>query len=258
MATPRVDFIQADPAWRCIDFLSDIHLDERDQTTFEAWRAYLLSTPADALFILGDLFEVWVGDDTPEVFSQNCVALLQALQKVKPVFVMHGNRDFLLGSQHAYSFQIIQDPCVLAFNGRRVLLSHGDTWCTEDHAYQQFRAQVRTPLWQENFLKQNWEMRHALGQAMRQQSLAQQATQKEYADVNPNLALQALIETRCDTLIHGHTHRPATHHLDDTHQRWVLSDWHAQSDPPRLEVLRWQQPNAHATTKGFMRVHLKP
>jgi UDP-2,3-diacylglucosamine hydrolase len=258
MTTPRVDEIQALDAWHCIDFLSDVHLQAQDIATFEAWQRYLQQTPANAVFILGDLFEVWVGDDTPEPFAKQCLAQLDQLAQRANVYVMHGNRDFLLGTQHKYAFELIADPCVLdvstTTHRHRLLLSHGDAWCLDDHAYQDFRRQVRSPAWQHAFLAKTWDERAAIGRALRDQSQAQHEKTQVYADVDLNSALDALRTHDCQTLIHGHTHRPAVHALDEQHTRWVLSDWHAQSQPPRLEIIRWQRALASSPTQGLERL----
>jgi UDP-2,3-diacylglucosamine hydrolase len=258
MNSPRVDFVKADSAWNQVDFLSDIHLDDRELATFEAWREYMSSTPADAIFILGDLFEIWVGDDTTDAFQINCLEILENSSKNKPVYVMHGNRDFLLGRQRSYAFELLDDPCVLDFETDRLLLSHGDAWCIDDKPYQEFRKKVRTKEWMQEFLKQDWETRQSVGQAMRNQSLAHHATQPAYADVDNTEALKALHQHDCKILVHGHTHRPATHDIDGQHQRWVLSDWHAQSTPPRLEILRWNRKKQTTLNHRLERIQLDP
>lgn len=260
MNTPRVDEIRARDAWCCIDFLSDIHLDAKDLATFEAWQRYLQTTPADAIFILGDLFEVWVGDDHLDDFAQQCIQTLEQKSAHIPVYVMHGNRDFLLGSQRPYAFELIADPCVLDVSSaelsQRLLLSHGDAWCVQDQAYQTFRKQVRSEAWQGQFLNKSWDERAALGRAMREQSQSAQSQMISYADVDTPLALDAMQQRQCQTLIHGHTHQPAVHLMDERHTRWVLSDWHAQSQPPRLEIIRWRREQASNPTQGLQRLSL--
>jgi cyclophilin family peptidyl-prolyl cis-trans isomerase/predicted phosphodiesterase len=139
----------APPAWRTVDLMSDLHLQAGEPGTFEAWQGYLQTTPADALIILGDLFEVWVGDDaaTQPGFEAQCAELLRRTAQRLPVFFMHGNRDFLVGPAFAAQcgFTLLDDPTVLVLHGRRWLLSHGDILCLEDTEYLKFRAQVRTP-----------------------------------------------------------------------------------------------------------------
>jgi len=245
--------IQAQPHWRAIDFISDLHLQVSQTPTFDAWRTYMATTPADALFILGDLFEVWVGDDmltdasSPHPFESQCQAVLtQAAQRI-PIFLITGNRDFLLGSVFAATcaVSLLSDPAVLNFDGQRWLLSHGDALCLGDSDYQAFRTLVRGPAWQADFLAKPLAERQTIARGLRSQSEARKAGAASYADVDPVYARHWLQATRCTTLIHGHTHRPANHTLHappGTDQkplrRWVLSDWDASATPPRLEVLR--------------------
>ncbi|MDP9043729.1 MAG: UDP-2,3-diacylglucosamine diphosphatase, partial [Pseudomonadota bacterium] len=150
---PTEVFAPAD--WRRVDFISDLHLAADTPRTFQAWRDYLLATPADAVFILGDLFEAWVGDDAREDgFDAEATAVLTAAAARRPVYFMAGNRDFLLGSEMlaACGMQRLVDPCVLVAFGSRTLLTHGDAWCVADVDYQTFRAQVRQPAWQAQVL----------------------------------------------------------------------------------------------------------
>jgi UDP-2,3-diacylglucosamine hydrolase len=248
----RTDELVAPSDWRTVDLISDLHLQAGEPATRDLWRAYLERTPApDALFILGDLFEVWVGDDvlehadTPErAFVCDCVAALHRVAKARPVFFMAGNRDFLLGAKAltASGMQGLNDPTVLAFGGRRWLLSHGDAMCLADTDYLAFRAQVRGAAWQAAFLGKPLGEREAIARELRMRS---EARKKElghdpglWADVDAGAACEALRAAGATTLIHGHTHRPATHALGDGLQRMVLSDWDASARPPRAEVLR--------------------
>ena len=233
-------------AWHCIDFISDLHLCEQQPHTFEAWRQYLHTTPAQALFILGDLFEVWVGDDALDdeanVFERACVdALRQASQRMD-VHFMCGNRDFLAGDtlMQRCGMHLVHDPALLQTAQQRVLLSHGDAWCLEDHEYLAFRAEVRSPAWQQTFLARPLGERMALAREMRSASESRKRTHTTYADVDDTLAAQWLQACDASMLVHGHTHRPATHTLPTGQTRWVLSDWDAQATPPRVQVLRWQ------------------
>lgn len=233
-------------AWSCIDFISDLHLCEQQPQTFEAWRTYLKTTPAQALFILGDLFEVWVGDDVlndPGAhFERDCVAALQAASQRLRVHFMCGNRDFLAGPalmQHT-GMQALEDPTLLILPAQRVLMTHGDAWCVDDHDYQSFRAEVRTPAWQQQFLQRPLAERQALARAMRGASETRKREHTTYADVDTALSLDWLNQTEADLLVHGHTHRPATHVLPDARERWVLSDWDMHAPTPRAQVLRWQ------------------
>jgi UDP-2,3-diacylglucosamine hydrolase len=255
MTRPRADHIHGDSTWQRVDFISDIHLDASEEATFQAWKNHLEHTPAQALFILGDLFEVWVGDDTPEVFAHACLDVLTRTAQRLPVYFLCGNRDFLFSTQTPVPHvHLLDDPCVLNLGQHNFLLSHGDAWCLDDVDYLAFRAQVRQPTWQHDFLSKPWQERHAIGLAMRQQSQAKHAHTQQYADVDTQAARQALLATNSQTLIHGHTHRPAQHDLDDHLTRWVLSDWDARANPPRLEVLSWLRDQEQSPTRGLCRL----
>lgn len=237
--------------WRNIDFISDLHLQASEAATVAAFQKYLASTQADALFILGDLFEVWVGDDVASVsphqpagFEAQCQQLLAAVSRRIAVYFIHGNRDFLLGEAFASAcgMTLLSDPTVLVFDEHRWLLSHGDALCLGDTDYQQFRAQVRTPDWQSAFLAKPLAQRQAIARSLRAQSESRKSSGAAYADVDTPAALQWLATAQADTLIHGHTHHPADHLLNQRGEnplsRLVLSDWDASATPPRLEVLR--------------------
>ena len=249
-ARPMVE-LKAPPPWRTVDFISDLHLHASEPATFEAWQHYLTSTPADAVFILGDLFEVWVGDDAvgPDLFAASasfedrCAQVLRQASGKQPVFFMRGNRDFLVGQRlmALCNTTFLEDPTVLQFEGQRFLLSHGDALCIDDVAYMQFREQVRSPQWQQAFLSQPLAQRQAVARGLRQQSEARKKSGVEYADVDAATARQWLLSANAQTLIHGHTHRPAQHALGEGMSRVVLSDWHVDADPviaPRAEVMR--------------------
>jgi len=251
IARPQAAASQAPVHWRNIDIISDLHLQASAPATFAAWRDYMARTPADAMFILGDLFEVWVGDDIvgaaddPEAdFARQCQAILQATAQRLPIYFMHGNRDFLLGASFAQAagMTLLSDPHVLAFDQQRWLLSHGDALCVGDVDYQQFRQQVRNSAWQNSFLAKPLAARQAIAHGLRAQSEARKSGGASYADVDMALAQQWLGNAKADTLIHGHTHRPGEHRLNPgeatPRQRIVLSDWDAEARPPRLEVLR--------------------
>ena len=232
----------APAAWHTVDLLSDLHLQASEPAPFDAWRGYLQTTPADALFILGDLFEVWVGDDAAALpcFEAQCAGLLRAASLRRPIFFMHGNRDFLVGPDFAErcGLTLLEDPTVLVLHGKRWLLSHGDLLCLADTDYLQFRAQVRTPAWQQAFLAQPLETRRALARSMRTQSEQRKSTPgMVWADVDADAARDWLERANAHTLVHGHTHRPAEHPLGDGLRRIVLSDWDAAAHPPRAQVL---------------------
>lgn len=197
---------------------------------------------ADALFILGDLFEAWVGDDAAREpgFESECARVLKAAAQRLPVFFLAGNRDFLVGEGLAEQtgLVLLADPTVFSFGERRWLLSHGDALCIADTAYMAFRAQVRASAWQQEFLGLPLERRRAIARGMRTESEDRKRSDREYADVDAAAALAWLRAADADTLVHGHTHLPAEHALDAGHRRIVLSDWDAQATPPRLEALR--------------------
>ncbi len=247
---PRIAALQAAANWRRVEFISDLHLQPAEPATASLWRDYLAHSQADAIFILGDLFEVWVGDDgldqanppagSPEAFEQACVKALKAASQRCALFLMHGNRDFLIaqGFAQATGVTLLEDPTVLAFADQRWLLSHGDALCLEDQPYLEFRAQVRSPAWQQAFLARPLTQRREIAAQLRTQSEQRKAEVGIYADVDTALSLQWLQEAQASCLIHGHTHRPGQHPLDPGRQRVVLSDWDALARPPRAEVLR--------------------
>ena len=243
MQTPKREVV-APPAWRRIDFISDLHLADDTPRTFAAAREYLLNTRADAVFILGDLFESWVGDDARlnGFEAVGAAALTEAARRL-PVAFMVGNRDFLLGNEmlDACGVQALADPTVLCAFDERTLLSHGDEWCLADTDYQQFRRMVRDPAWQAQVLARPLAERRALARSIRSESERKAAEhQGDWADVDTATALEWLRATRSTTLVHGHTHRPASESLAPGLARHVLSDWELDhTAPPRAEVLRW-------------------
>ncbi|MBL0919819.1 MAG: UDP-2,3-diacylglucosamine diphosphatase [Hydrogenophaga sp.] len=259
----RTDELVAPSTWRTVDLISDLHLHAGEPATRDAWCGYLARTPApDALFILGDLFEVWVGDDaldhadTPErAFVRDCIGALHRFAVHTPVFFMAGNRDFLLGPKAlaASGMQGLNDPTALVFGGERWLLSHGDALCLADTDYLAFRAQVRGAAWQAAFLARPLAEREAIARDLRARSEARKRELGHdpslWADVDAAAAKSALATAEASTLIHGHTHRPAEHPLGDGLRRIVLSDWDAKAEPPRTELLR-------LTASGAQRVNL--
>ncbi len=243
MTVPRFEELVAPSHWRTVDFISDLHLQTSEPATVAAFQQYLATTTADALFILGDLFEVWVGDDAmqePVSFeAQGCAHLQKAAQRL-PVYFMHGNRDFLAGAAFLAHCGItgLADPTVLVFDGQRYVLSHGDLLCLDDVDYQRFRVQARSAEWQQRFLAQPLATRRAQARGIRQESEARKQSGAIYADVDGPAAITWLQAAQARTLIHGHTHRPANHALAPGLQRVVLSDWDAAALPPRVETLR--------------------
>ncbi len=253
---PRAEELSAAPAWRTVDFLSDLHLDPGHEATVQALAGYLARTHADAIFLLGDLFEVWVGDDAladPGSFESRCCALLAQAARQHALYFLHGNRDFLIGEgfARASGAALLPDPTVLAFAGQRWLLSHGDALCLDDAEYQRFRVLARSPAWQQSFLAVPLAQRRAQARGMRAQSEARKHSGTWYADVDHPAALAWLQAANARALIHGHTHRPATHVLAPGLLRHVLSDWDLDATPPRAEVLR-------LTAEGLERLPLAP
>ena len=244
-------------AWHHLTFISDLHLQASQQTTFQVWRQAMQSLQTDALFILGDLFEVWVGDDildSPEGdFERQCCAVLRQQADRCPVYWMVGNRDFLWGAKAAQQsgMQTLQDPCVLETMQGRWLLSHGDVLCIADTAYQAFRQQVRTNQWQSDFLAKPLAQRLQIARELRAQSEALKQLQTGWVDVDDAAALASLQQYGASVLIHGHTHQPAVHTLSGDHQRLVLSDWDASATPARGQWLTWLR------GQGFSRQTLK-
>ena len=253
---PRFEELVAPSHWRTVDFLSDLHLQASEPDTLAAWHHYLQTTPADALFILGDLFEVWVGDDAlddPGSFESQACALLQAASRQRALFFLHGNRDFLIGPGFARhtGATLLHDPTVLVWQGQRLLLSHGDALCLDDVDYQRFRVQARSVEWQERFLAQPLAQRRAQARGIRAESEARKQSGAVYADVDGPAAIAWLQAARATTLVHGHTHRPAEHPLAPDVRRVVLSDWDAAAHPPRADVLR-------LTPQGLERIAIVP
>lgn len=248
--------LQAPAGWRTVDIVSDLHLQAGEPATHRAWRACLeRGDRPDALFILGDFFEVWVGDDLldpPEpqqdspdrAFWRQCADELRAFARRTPTFFMAGNRDFLLGTAGLARCGLIglNDPTVLVFGGRRWLLSHGDALCLADTDYMAFRTEVRGADWQRSFLSRPLAEREATARQLRQQSEARKRSLGNdpslWADVDTDAARQWLQAGRADVMIHGHTHRPGEHDLGAGLRRVVLSDWDADATPRRAEMLR--------------------
>lgn len=236
--------IVAPATWRTIDFISDLHLGADTPRTFAAWAGYLEHTTADAVLILGDLFEVWVGDDARlRGFEASAAAVLRRAAARRWIGFMVGNRDFLLGAAMLEACGVVglADPTVVNAFGERVLVTHGDAMCLGDVAYQQFRGVVRSPAWQRDFLARPLDERRALARALREESERRKSAPVAFHDVDREAALEALRTAPAATLVHGHTHRPGTEALAPDRVRHVLSDWDLDDAAvPRAEVLRWQ------------------
>ena len=238
--------------WRAVDFISDLHLDASTPGAFDAWAAHLRHSRADAVFILGDLFDVWVGDDIAERdFEARCTAVLAEAARQRTVAFMAGNRDFLVGDALLESLGVMRlhDPTQLVAFGQQLLVSHGDALCLDDVAYQRYRRIVRHPGVQRALLALPRPWRSAIGRRVRRQSAGRKAADRTvYADVDADAARGWLLESDAPVLVHGHTHAPASHALGPGLVRHVLSDWHLDgAGTPRAEVLRW-------TEGGFARI----
>jgi len=235
--------LHAPAHWRVVDFISDLHLHPAEPGTHAAWAHYMRTTTADAVFILGDLFEVWVGDDVinePHGFEARCAEIMRQTAQRLPVFLMRGNRDFLMGEVLAASagVRLMDDPCTLHVGPERLVLTHGDALCLEDTAYQRFREVVRSAAWQTEFLAKPLTERQTIARDLRRQSEANKSANASYADVDTKEASHLLAAAQARTMVHGHTHRPANHPLPDGRERLVLSDWHIEGSEARAEVLR--------------------
>jgi UDP-2,3-diacylglucosamine hydrolase len=218
-------------------FVSDLHLDASAPAAIEQFLTFLRThaAGAEALYILGDLFEVWVGDDEAEADKRAvCEALLALTSSGVACFVMHGNRDFLLGRGFSAKTgcRLLPDPVIAEFDGERVLLTHGDALCTDDHSYQELRSIVRTIPWQQRFLSLSLSDRELLANQARAGSRQHTArTQPKIMDVNPEAVATAYRVTGVRRIIHGHTHRPGVHDttIEGTRaQRIVLGAWYEQ------------------------------
>ena len=267
MALPQgIAHFEVPAGWQAIDFVSDLHLAADMPRTFAAWTDHLDATDADAVFILGDLFEVWIGDDSRhDEFEARCADVLaRAARRLPAVAFMAGNRDFLVG--HGLlgdtGVALLADPTLLIAFGQRVLLTHGDELCLADTAYQRWRAQVRDARWQQAVLARPLAERRLMARQLRDGSDAHQqaggrisdaeattAVGAGGVDIDTGQALRWLHAADASVLVHGHTHRPQTAPFAGGVTRHVLSDWDLDHDPAqgRAEVLR-------LTSAGFERI----
>ncbi len=223
-------------------FISDCHLDPARPEVTAALASFLEQRAADAarLYILGDLFEAWLGDDDPAPELAGTVGALRRLAATRPVYFLAGNRDFLLGEAFAADtgIRLLHESEHIELGGHQALLLHGDTLCTDDHDYQAFRAQVRSADWQTAFLAKPLAERQQIAAALRSDSVDAMAQKpSEIMDVNPDAVLNCFETSGVDTIIHGHTHRPARHRYAQGRQRIVLGDWN-----PGPSYLSWCEP----------------
>jgi UDP-2,3-diacylglucosamine hydrolase len=232
--------VQAPPTWRRLAFISDLHLGQDTPNTQAAFQSWLGRLNADALFILGDLFEAWVGDDALELpFAQQLAEALRALGK--PIYFQHGNRDFLL--RDLAGMALLDEICVLHAFGRKVLLTHGDAQCLQDAAYQATRSLLRQTSWQTEFLALPLVERLRQAAQMRDASRRVQGEMRAmglpFADPDAATCRAQLRASQCECMVHGHTHRPGRFDLGDGLSRLVLSDWDFEQQPPRGDCLMW-------------------
>jgi UDP-2,3-diacylglucosamine hydrolase len=249
-ALPAFFELGAPAHWRAIDFISDLHLCEAMPRTFDAWAAHLRHTPADAVFILGDLFEVWVGDDMrTRPFEHQCLEVLAEAASHRQTAFMVGNRDFLVGTAmlRESGLMALPDPTVLAAWGQPVLLTHGDALCLDDTPYQAFRKEVRAGEWQARFLARPLADRLQIAADIRSASDARRRFDGDSsADVDAGEAVRWMHAMGVAEMVHGHTHRPGSNALAPGFKRHVLSDWDLDT-AQRAEVLR-------LTRGGFARL----
>jgi UDP-2,3-diacylglucosamine hydrolase len=244
--------------WRAIDFISDLHLCDAMPRTFDAWAGHLRRTPADAVFILGDLFELWVGDDARQrPFEKRCLDVLAEAASHRQMAFMAGNRDFLFGNAALSECGLLglSDPTLLNAWGQRVVLSHGDALCLSDTAYQEFRKQVRDETWQTEFLARPLADRIALATQLRSASASRQRFDGDASvDVDTSEAVHWMHALGAQEMVHGHTHRPGSSALAPGFTRHVLSDWDLDLSPqnqrPRAEVLRLTRDGFQRTAPG--------
>jgi UDP-2,3-diacylglucosamine hydrolase len=222
-------------------FISDLHLSaERPRTIARFLRFLAEDAPGHReLVVLGDLFEFWIGDDAAAAARPIVDGLAAYSARGGRLLLMHGNRDPLLG--HAFAAAtggtLLADPVVVEVAGTPTLLSHGDAWCTLDVAYQRFRATVREPAFQRDFLSKTIDERIAFARGLRMQSDSEKSTKAaDIMDVTPDAVVAALRAAGVRRIIHGHTHRPASHVVDlgdALAERWVLPDWDLDAAEPR-------------------------
>ena len=211
-------------------FISDLHLDHKREDIKKAFFKFLESEAYEFknLYILGDLFEVWIGDDFEDDFTNQVISKLKKFsQSNKNIYIMHGNRDFLLGEKFAEKCgaKLIPDPLILEGKGKKIMLSHGDIFCTDDMEYQDFKEKVRNEKWKIEFLSKNLRDREQIAKNLRQESAVKNAKKQDYLmDVNKSEVEKIAQENKIEILIHGHVHRPKIHN-EVFGQRIVLGDW---------------------------------
>jgi UDP-2,3-diacylglucosamine hydrolase len=230
-------------------FISDLHLCAQRPAITELFLEFLRNeaSNADALYILGDLFEYWIGDDAAQKDDYHpIIAGMRALRDAGPaLYVMRGNRDFLMGTEfeRQSGARLLPDPTIIDLYGKSVLLMHGDSLCTDDVEYQAFRKMVRTEAWQREYLGKSVAEREAISRRYRQMSKTATANKRpEIMDVNQSAVATVMREHQVYDLIHGHTHRPGQHDFDldgRRARRNVLGDWYEQGSVLRCNAREW-------------------
>lgn len=234
-------------------FISDLHLHESRPQVTRAFFHFLHTQAihAEALYILGDFFDAWIGDDDDSELVQDVANGLHKLNELGvAIYFMHGNRDFLLGEAYASKagMELIPDGIIIDLYGTPTLLMHGDSLCTDDIEYQQFRTMVRSQQWQQQILAQPLAARRALAAQMREKSQSMNSLKAEdILDVSPAEVITQMESAGVTRMIHGHTHRPARHSLTVSNQsaeRIVLGDWHdfgwsIKADNNTIELINW-------------------
>ncbi|MFI2810200.1 MULTISPECIES: UDP-2,3-diacylglucosamine diphosphatase [Microbulbifer] len=233
--------------------ISDLHLDENRPEITRAFFDFLRgrAAGAEALYILGDFFEVWIGDDDDAPLAREVADELSRYSGTgAELYLMHGNRDFLLGEEFAHraGAVLLPDPSLVTLAGRKVLLMHGDSLCTRDEEYMAFRQQARDPNWQAALLAKPLAERRQIAAEIRAASKSMNSRKAEdIMDVTPSEVEAVMREHGVRTLVHGHTHRPATHDLEvdgEAAQRIVLGDWGEngwciRADKNSLDLVHW-------------------
>jgi UDP-2,3-diacylglucosamine hydrolase len=222
-------------------FISDCHLDRSRPDISEHLTEFIVNRASTArfLYILGDLFEVWLGDDDPVTDLTGIIASLKKLSITTSIFFLAGNRDFLVGDGIAEraGFKILTEPVSLKLGNQRVILLHGDILCSDDHDYQAFRLQVRSPDWQSEFLQKPLAERQQIAAGLRADSKAAMYDKSlEIMDVNRETVDSYFQQHGAEIIIHGHTHRPGVHRYTESATRYVLGDWN-----PQPSYLSWSE-----------------
>ena len=213
-----------------IFFISDLHLEQNKPHLTKAFENFINSkvNSHDELFILGDFFEQWIGDDNEDNFIKGIknILKLKTTEGLK-IYFMHGNRDFLIGDKFCKDVgaKLLKDPFIFNLNGKKIMLMHGDSLCTDDRDYQEFRNLVRNKDWQKDFLSKDLKERKEVAKSLREISSLENKTKDEaIMDVNQDEVLRIIENHSLDVLIHGHTHRPYIHDENGV-PRMVLGDW---------------------------------